>query len=80
MEMVSILGETSVKGPLKNNKWHCTAALNNNIAIMSADLLEGLLLDRILQNMVRHFVTHKPEINDTIFMQRITAGSGTDLH
>ena len=49
-------------------------------------LLKGvskrLLLELILQNMVRHFVigtNRYKQIHDTLFRQRITAGSGTDL-
>ena len=42
------------------------------------------LLECILQNMVRHFVTREQvradgQINDTLFRQRITAGSATDV-
>ena len=43
----------------------------------------GFLLEWILQNMVRHFVTHKQvqadKLHSIIFRQRITAGSATDL-
>ena len=45
--------------------------------------LIALLLEWVLQNMVRHFVAHKlvqyKQIYETLFRQRITAGSGTDL-
>ena len=38
-----------------------------------SSLFFWLVLEWILQNMERHFVTHK-QVNDTLFRQRITAG------